>query len=296
LFCRDLLSIVRLRPSDTGGLVYAGGIDADGMILGGRVRSPASGETYEVKNGYLDLLKGRAGAANAANLTNFLPGAGPGYEPLWRVHSLTLLTGERFTKDRELGIISGLVGLERGGRYLDLGCSAGLYTRSLARALDERGEVVGIDISPSMLKEAARRAWKTGAGASFARADAHNLPFADASFSGAVCGGTLNELGDPARALRETRRVLAEGGRLAIMGILRARTSRGRRLQRFLSVGGVRFFDPDELRSLLDHAGFDPDPPQRHGMIFFAGATRRVDPLTGGLSKTPLDHPPPRDE
>jgi SAM-dependent methyltransferase len=275
VFCKELLSIVRARPSDTGGLVYAGGIEEDGMIHAGKVRSPTSGETYEIKNGYLDLLKTRVGADNFANLTNFLPGAGRGYEPLWRVHSLSLLTGERFPKDRELGIISDLVGLSRGGRYLDLGCSAGLYTRSLARALDDKGEAVGIDISPSMLKEAARRARKIGARPSFARADAHILPFADASFSGAVCGGTLNELGDPARALRETRRVLEPGGRLAIMGILRAWSLRGLRFQRFLSIGGVRFFDPDELRSMLDHAGFDSDPLRTHGVVFFAGATRR---------------------
>jgi SAM-dependent methyltransferase len=275
MFRRELLAIVRPRTSDTGGLVYAGGIDYDDMIVGGKVRSPTSGETYEVKNGYLDLLKGRVGADNVANLTNFLPGAGPAYEPLWRVHSLTLLTGERFPSDRELRIIFDLVGLERGGRYLDLGCSVGLYTRSLARMLDNRGEVVGIDISPFMLKEAARRAQKIGAKSSFVRADAHNIPFADANFSGAVCGGTLNELGDPARALRETRRILEPGGHLAIMGILRARTPRGRLLQRLLSIGGVRFFDPDELKSLLDHAGFDPDPLQTHGLIFFAAATRR---------------------
>jgi SAM-dependent methyltransferase len=275
MFHRNLLPIVRPRPSDTAGLVYAGGIDAEGMIVRGKARSPVSGETYEVKNGYLDLLKGRVGADNFANLTNFLPGAGRGYEPLWRVHSLSLLVREPFSTERELRIISELAHLGRGGRYLDLGCSAGLYTRSLAHALGERGDVVGIDISPSMLGEAARRARETGARPSFARADAHNLPFAGASFLGAVCGGTLNELGDPARALRETHRVLEPGGRLAVMGILRARTLRGQRLQRFLSAGGIRFFDPDELRSMLDHAGFEPDPLGMHGAIFFAGAARR---------------------
>src|SRR5918999_290910 len=260
MFRRELLAIVRPRPSDTDGLLYTGGIDDDGMIVGGRVRSPISGDTYEVMNGYLDLLQGRVGADNVANLTNFLPGAGPAYEPLWRVHSLTYLTGEPFPTGRELQVISDLVGPERGGRYLDLGCSAGLYTRGLARMLGDGGEAVGIDISPSMLKEAARRARKIGVKPSFARADAHHLPFVDPRFSGAVWGGPLNELGAPARALRETRRVLEPGGRLAVMGILRARSSRGRRLQRFLSIGGVRFFDPDELRSMFDHAGFDPDP------------------------------------
>src|SRR5215203_112894 len=140
MLSKDLLPFVRPQPSDSDGLVYAGGIEADGMILGGTARSKATGETYEIKGGYLDLLKGRTGADSPANLSNFLPGAGRAYEPLWRVRSLSLLTG---------------------GRYLDLGCSAGLYTRALAQNLDG-GHAVGIDISPSMLREAERRARLSG--------------------------------------------------------------------------------------------------------------------------------------
>jgi len=271
---KDLLRIVRPRPADTEGLLYAEGEVEDGMILAGKVRSPATGETYEIKDGYLDLLKDRTGADSLANLTNFLPGAGRGYEPLWRVRSLSLLTGEPFPNDRELEIIIRLVRPERDGRYLDLGCSAGLYTRGLARELDG-GVAVGLDISPSMLREAHRRARASGTDPSFVRANAKNLPFFDASFEGAVCGGTLNEFGDPARVLRETSRVLQPGGRLAIMGILRAESSRGRRVQRLLATGGIKFFQPEELQSLLDHAGFEPDPLQTHGPVFFAGATRR---------------------
>ncbi len=225
MISEDVLSFVCPRPSDTGGLVYAGGMERDGMILTGEARSPATGETYKIQDGYLDLLKSRTGAESLANLTNFLPGAGRGYEPLWRVRSLSLLTGGSFPNERELEIIKRLVRPVRGGRYLDLGCSAGLYTRSLSANLDS---AVGIDISPSMLREAARRARATGAKPSFIRASAKHLPFLDASFTGAVCGGSLNEFGDPARVLRETLRVLESGGRLAIMGILRAATPRGR--------------------------------------------------------------------
>src|ERR687884_2297224 len=120
MISKDLLPIVRPRPSDTGGLVYAGGTERDGMILGGKARSPATGETYEIRDGYLDLLKARTGADSFANLTNFLPGAGRGYEPLWRVHSLSLLTGEPFPNGRELEIITSLASPVPGGRYLDL--------------------------------------------------------------------------------------------------------------------------------------------------------------------------------
>src|SRR4028118_1303868 len=102
----------RPRPSDAPGLVYDEGIEEDGIILSGTTRVPATGETYAVKNGYLDLLQGRLGGDNVATLTNFLPGAGRGYEPLWRVRSLDLLTGEEFPNEHEVGIIVEKVGLE----------------------------------------------------------------------------------------------------------------------------------------------------------------------------------------
>ena len=62
MISKDLLPFVRPRPSDTEGLVYAEGIEEGGMILGGKARSPATGETYEIKDGYLDLLKASIGA------------------------------------------------------------------------------------------------------------------------------------------------------------------------------------------------------------------------------------------
>ena len=275
MFRRSLLGV--LRPAGEAGLELSEGVGENGYLTSGLVRDPATGRAYRIKDGYLDLLGSKVGAANVANLTNFLPGAGRSYEPLWRRRSLTLLTGTEFPNERELATIRTLVRAERGGLYLDLGCSAGLYSRGLAATLGERGDVIGIDISPSMLKEAARRtqALCPGAIPSLARADAGFLPFADGSFDGVVCGGSLNEFGDPARVLRETRRVLAPGGRIAIMGLLRASTPRGRHLQRFLSTGGIRFLEPEEVTSLLDHAGFDPDPLEVHNIVFFAGATHR---------------------
>ena len=277
MFRRSLLGILRPVPGGATGLEPVEGTEENGYLPSGLARDPATGRTYPIKDGYLDLLGRKIGADNVANLTNFLPGAGRSYEPLWRRRSLTLLTGNEFPNDREVAKIRTLVRVERGGLYLDLGCSAGLYSRSLATALGDGGDVIGIDISPSMLKEAARRTrtLRPGAIPSLARANAGTLPFADRSFAGAVCGGSLNEFGDPARVLRETRRVLAPGGRLAIMGLLRAQTPRGRSLQRFLSTGGLRFFGPAEVTSLLDHAGFEPDPLEVHGVVFFVGASRR---------------------
>ena len=59
------------------------------------------------------------------------------------------------------------------------------------------------------------------------------------------------------------------------MGILWTQSARGRRLQRFLSTSGVRFFEPEEVLSLLDHAGFEPIELQTYNIVFFSGATSR---------------------
>ena len=274
MFKKDLLSILRDDPSDERGFVYFQGTEENGMIRRGKTRSRGTGETYIIKNGYLDMMGRSLGADNIANLTNYLPGAGFGYEPLWRIHSLSLLIGEHFTNERELRMMSSLVRLDNGGLFLDLGCSSGLYTRTMAQRLGDDGDMIGIDIAPSMLREAARRARKAHVRPSFVRADADNLPFADASFAGVLCGGTLNELGDPGRALQESYRVLEPGGRIAIMGILKSETASGGYFQRFLTTGGVQFFTPDEVRHLLTEAGLEPDPLISRGPVFFVSATR----------------------
>lgn len=283
MFRKELLDLVRPAPSGPTGLVFISGVERAGVIMRGRTRS-RSGANYEIKPGYLDLLESRGdaskGASNLANLTNFLPGAGRLYEPVWRTRSLDLLTGKRFPNEREVALIAEMVELDRSGVYLDLGCSAGLYTRGLSLLLDELSgdaEVIGIDIAPSMLREATSRSLAAGTMPSFARADAHDLPFEDSSFVGVVCGGTLNELGDPALALRECARILKPGGRMAIMGILKSGKTRGAALQRLLSTGGVRFFDRGETETLLHDTGFEVESARTHGAVFFVAAQRRYE-------------------
>jgi len=271
VFRRDLLGIVRPTPASPG-LEPLGDAALEGEISSGLARDPATGKTYPVEDGYLDLLGGSLGGINIANLTNYAPGAGRLYEPLWRVRSLDILTGERFPNARELDLVAGMLRPAGDGLYLDLGCSAGLYSRGLSARLGGGVHFVGLDIAPTMLREAARR---VGRRASLMRADVQSLPFADGALAGAACGGTLNEIKDPLLALREAGRAIRPGGRLAIMGILRAETTAGLRLQRFLATGGLRFFEGEQLTSLLDHSGFDPDPLRVHGAVFFAGATRR---------------------
>jgi SAM-dependent methyltransferase len=94
-----------------------------------------------------------------------------------------------------------------GGRYLELGAGTGDDARALERRY--RSSVVGVDSSETMVAEARRRGLENAV-----VADAHELPFADASFDGCWADRTFQHLADPHRALAEAVRVMRAGGRL----------------------------------------------------------------------------------
>jgi ubiquinone/menaquinone biosynthesis C-methylase UbiE len=87
-------------------------------------------------------------------------------------------------------------------RTLDIACGTGWLTQHL------RGEIVGLDASPSMLEVAAERIPE----AEFVVGDALDLPFEDGSFERITTGHFYGHLEDPDRVrfLAEVRRVAEE--------------------------------------------------------------------------------------
>ena len=120
-----------------------------------------------------------------------------------------------------------MAGLRPGERVLDVACGTGLVSFRAAAAVGAGGAVVGTDISGEMVEAAARVASLRGVGhVRFERADAEDLPFADACFDAAMCGLGLMYVPDPVRALREMRRVLRPCGR-AVAAVWGARSACG---------------------------------------------------------------------
>lgn len=104
-----------------------------------------------------------------------------------------------------------------GDRVLDVACGTGLVALEAAHAVAPLGRVVGIDLSERMVAAAQRGAHERGlSNASFARMDAERLALPDAGFDIATCALGLMYMPEPLQALREMRRVLRPGGRVAL--------------------------------------------------------------------------------
>jgi demethylmenaquinone methyltransferase / 2-methoxy-6-polyprenyl-1,4-benzoquinol methylase len=106
--------------------------------------------------------------------------------------------------------------VRKGDSVLDAACGTG--DLAIADAKAGAGHVTGLDFSERMLARARRKApleWVQG--------DMLALPFDDATFDAATVGFGVRNVADLELALRELRRVLRPGGRLAILEITQPR-------------------------------------------------------------------------
>lgn len=144
-------------------------------------------------------------------------------EPWWRHHfdaTYLRLHGGRFGEAgnrREVAAVLDMLGLPLGGRVLDLPCGWGRHANLLAEAGQD---VVGTDLSPVFLAQAAEQGRARGLMPRFAAADMRELPFRDGTFDAVVnlyssLGLFLDDAED-VRAMAEARRVLRPGGRFLV--------------------------------------------------------------------------------
>jgi ubiquinone/menaquinone biosynthesis C-methylase UbiE len=105
-----------------------------------------------------------------------------------------------------------------GERVLDIGCGNGLTSRDAARAVGERGEVLGVDLSGPMLGLARRLAKDEGLGnVRFEQADAQVYPFPPAGYDLVMSRYGVMFFNDPVAAFSNIATGVRPGGRLAMV-------------------------------------------------------------------------------
>ncbi|TDE14069.1 class I SAM-dependent methyltransferase [Jiangella asiatica] len=155
-------------------------------------------------------------------------------------------------------------GLRDGDRVLDVGTGRGDVLIPAAAAVGPSGQVVGVDLSPTMVGLTADDLRERGiAQASVRVGDAAAPGFAPASFDAVLGGFMLFLVPDAGMALRAYRRLLVSGGRLAVstygLPDPHAKDARAR-LRRRAGLGPDRpdvFDDAAALAALVRGTGFD---------------------------------------
>jgi phosphatidylethanolamine/phosphatidyl-N-methylethanolamine N-methyltransferase len=100
-------------------------------------------------------------------------------------------------------------------RVLEIGVGTGL----LLSRYPADAQLVGVDLSPEMLRQAQRSLERNGLGdrVDLLLTDAEQLPFGDASFDCVTLPYVITVTPDPARLLREAERVCTASGQILIL-------------------------------------------------------------------------------
>ena len=111
--------------------------------------------------------------------------------------------------------------LRPGERVVDIGCGAGIDSLIAAKKVGPEGQVIGLDMTPSMLEKARRAAEEAQLkNVEFREGYAEALPVEDGWADVVISNGVLNLMPDKTAALEEMSRVLKPRGRLQIGDIL----------------------------------------------------------------------------
>jgi SAM-dependent methyltransferase len=193
------------------------------------------------------------------------------YERLWRPLGGRMLMGAlgpSMAGERRIALE--MLEIAPGDRVLDVACGPGNFSRAFA---DAGGRVVGLDASRTMLERAVRE--RPGDGVEYVRASATDLPFADASFDAVCCFAALYLIEEPLKAVAEIARVVAPGGRVALLSsVARGPLPAGLSDAVVRPLTGVRIFGRDALTRELRAHGLTDVRRRVSGFAQFVSARR----------------------
>jgi SAM-dependent methyltransferase len=166
---------------------------------------------------------------------------------------------------------AGMLGLCPGDAVLDAGCGTGRALPALRAVVGPRGTVLGADLTPAMLEEAARAG--RGDSGALLRADVARLPLRDGALDAVFGAGLISHLAHPGADLTELARVVRPGGVLALFHPI-GRAALAMRHGRAIADDDLRA-EP-RLRELLAGAGWRLESYTDEDDRFLALAVRQA--------------------
>ncbi|MDD1693107.1 MAG: methyltransferase domain-containing protein [Methanoregula sp.] len=104
--------------------------------------------------------------------------------------------------------------IQSGASVLEIGCGNGVDATILAGMTGPTGQVIGIDVSSTMLTSARARGCAGSTIPGYVLCDASKLAFSDATFDGVRADRVLQHTKDPSVVIREMARVTRQAGKI----------------------------------------------------------------------------------
>ncbi len=152
-----------------------------------------------------------------------------------------------------------IAGLKEGEVVLDLGSGGGFDCFLARKRVGKTGYVLGVDMTPDMVKLARENAYKSGYdNVDFRLGEIEHLPVPDGSVDVIISNCVINLSPEKQQVFRDAYRVLKPGGRLSISDVVATRVMPPHMKQDLDMIagciGGAEHVE--DLRRMLSDAGF----------------------------------------